>query len=215
MLTSLCADLIHAGRIDHSMLSDSQLLELLFVPENEAIFRESMIGDDETACSWPGVHCDADARIISIHWDFPTSNVAGSVNFPMLPPEITTVHFSQQQLTGFMDSSHLPRKMHFFYVRRCLFAGTVALDNLPPTLQYLYVCGNAITHIGTIRNVPETLRFIQIREASVKQELLCIEKLPPGMKKVKITSGIIRKIDLECVSDTHRVVWKSKAKEKK
>ena len=165
MLTSLCAELKYVGRIDPSVRSDSQLLELPFVPQSEIIFRMSMTGHDETACFWTGVSCDADARVIFIHWDIPTSNMAGSVNFPMLPPEIITVHFSQQQLTGVMDSSHLPRKMHFFYIRRCFFAGTEELDNFPPTLQHLYVCGNAITHIGAVRNVPETLRFIHVQES--------------------------------------------------
>ena len=54
-----------AGRMRPSMLSDQQLMELLFTPDNATEARETLEGDEDDACSWKGIMCTDDGRNVT------------------------------------------------------------------------------------------------------------------------------------------------------
>ena len=168
-----------AGRINTHMLTDQQLMELFFTPDNYEDARAILSGDENDACSWGGIECDVyDGYIKSVGWDRRNFVLHGSLNFPMFPRSMKFFDMSGQRLVGEVDLGHLPETLIFFRFHECAVTGTLDIEKLPRNLKGFFVTENAISDVVNVRNLPRNLENLTVMERRIHKELLFIDTLP-------------------------------------
>ena len=127
MLTFALADTSTMGRVDASMLTQQQMMELFFTPSDYNTAREQLRGAEDDACSWTRVNCDDGKNITWIIWLVEGIVLAGSIDFSMPPLSLESLSIYRQKLIGEIDMCALPQKMEYFGVQECGFTGTLDL----------------------------------------------------------------------------------------
>ena len=130
------------GRFDASMLTDHQMMELFFTPEdtdtlqryNALYFDFDDCGRDD-ACTWLGVTCSSKGHVVEIEWKERDVVVCGSIDFSKLPRCVKTVYLVAEALYGEVDTSVLPRSLESFKLQNCEFTGSLDMRILPPHLK--------------------------------------------------------------------------------
>ena len=177
MLFLFSADIPGIGRMHKDQLSDHQLMEMFFTPDNFAQAREALGGTEDDSCSWNHVTCES-GRVTRISWHQPNITVAGSVCTAMLPPALRSLNLYIQPLHGEIDTSDLPRTLEIFCVQSCAFTGTVHLLNLPPKISQFFVISNQISGMTNVENIPGTLRAVRVQEQAVVMKRIRIGRIP-------------------------------------
>ena len=179
--SAFCAE---AGRVDRSMLTDHQLMQIFFTPDDFEEARRELGGDEDNACLWAGVTCIPAHRIDTIEWDRnfdfgrPSLGLSGSIDFSCLPPLLMSLRLSRQKFKGELDTSALPKNLKQFSVRECGLDGAVDLGNLPRAMEYFDVRWNNVSGIVNVHSIPPSIKILAIEEAHVKICALHIGKLP-------------------------------------
>ena len=205
MLSLIAADLEATGRFDPSMLTELQRLEMFFTPVEGTHAWEALGGDADDPCTWVGLQCNKSNVVVQIRWVSSFFSISGSVDFSMLPSELTHIVIDGfPAITGEVNTKDLPLTLSDLYLHGCSFTGTLDMGNLPPKLENFTVRENKITAIRNFRNIPPSLRSIKIQEPNVTDERLVIGTLPPGRVKyrwVVLDGTPIRELILDNPSD--------------
>ena len=204
MIFLLTADSDALGRFNPSMLSNEQVMELLFVPSDFAKARAQLGGDEDDACTWKGVTCTADT-ITNITFGSHNFCLCGEVNFQMLPPKLESLVVFNQSLVGEIDTTQLPIGMGKFRVQFCKFTGTIDLGHLPRSLKVLYITYNRITAVAHFGNLPTGMEKLHISELNIAHKALHIGRLPAGLPIVELTGCGFTGVTYEDKSDAERV----------
>ena len=183
ILLALTTGDTHAGRFDPGMLSEQDIVELLFTPNDYEAARAALSGEADDACTWNSVVCNEQREIIKIMWNSIRKGVArveGSINFAYIPPNIQRLELSnQKKLIGDVNTRSLPGSLRSFILQDCAFTGVLDLGNLPRGIIELDVQRNKITGIVHIENLPENMKWLYIIEKNVEGSGIHIGKLPP------------------------------------
>ena len=205
MLTFSLADMQRIGRVDATMLSQQQMMELFFTPDDYDVARVQLKGAEDDACSWHEVQCDEAKNITKIEWLSTSIRLQGSLNFSMLPPKLKSLSMYLQDLIGEVNVCALPQKMEYFGIQACRFTGTLDLGSLPRTLHHVYIMDNKITGIVNLCNLPEGLQMFQVRDSNVEQAHLHIGALPASKLEIRLEKCKIASITYDDPSDSTRV----------
>ena len=207
MLFNLSAsDPLPAGRINPSMLTDQQLMELLYTPLDPKRSRSELGGSEDNACTWRGISC-RHARVTSIFWSGMADDLQldGVIDFAMLPPSLLTLCFSWKSLRGDIDTSALPPQLEVFQLESCAFTGTLDLGNLPRTLMVFRVTYEKVTAIVNMENLPSSLIEFVLSEQNLVSKELFVGKLPSARFAVDLTGCGALHVTLADECDRQRV----------
>ena len=178
MLTLLAIDVPGLGRADLSMLSETQVMELFFVPDDYDYAREHLEGDASDACTWTGLECNAHQQVERIDWLDYMVDIAGEINFSMFPCHLRALLLINQEIRGEVSLVALPMTIEDIQVEYCRVKGTLDLGSLPQNLKSLVFICNGLTGLVNVLNLPATLKHVQINECRVQPKSLYIGKLP-------------------------------------
>ena len=203
MLSLLTQDIAGLSRIDPSTFTDQQMMECFFTPNDFEAARASFGGDEDDACSWKCVECDDFSHIVDIDWNAMDIYVAGSINFQMIPRNLTFLTLQGQELIGEVDTTSLPVNLQFFCIQQCLFTGTLDLSRLPQGLTDFFVTENKISGLSNFYNFSYSLRTLSIEEEV--QGSVYISKLPITLFDITLHLGCSAVLAFEDESDRDRV----------
>ena len=113
-----------------------------------------------TACSWSGVKCDKDERIIKIKWF--ERRISGEARWEYLPSYLNDLDVSSNQLEGSLDLTCLPSGLDRFDVSANMLSGSVTLHALPPLLKMIDLSDNRFSSDIDLTNLPPELYFFGI-----------------------------------------------------
>ena len=150
------------GRVDKSMLSDQDLLELLFDNLTEES-KETIRKYNEqfhSVCSWDGVWCDAKRRVIKFH---PAVFFTGSMSFDYIPPNVTHFVVVSRSLSGTLDAHVLSQVLEKFNIRDNNFEGAIPLDDLPASLSFMDLSENAFEGSCDLTRLPQKMKELLLR----------------------------------------------------
>ena len=201
------SDILALGRVDPSTLSDQQLMELFFTPDDYEKSRREFGGQEDNACTWERTACDSDGRLTSICWEGADMTLKGIIEMALLPPELIFFNLINQALRGKVNTSNLPENLEFLCIENTELSGTLDMANLPRKLTEFVVVENSITAVGDIVNLPEKLKYLTIGEQNVLHERIRIGTLPSKYFKLHIADCGFEAVDLENPEDRHRVAW--------
>ena len=195
------------GRVDPSTLSDQQLMELFFTPDDYEKSRRELGGQEDNACTWERTDCNSDGRLTSISWHASLVKLKGIIAMAFLPPELKYFNLYHVALRGEVNTSALPVNLDVVCIENTELSGTLDMANLPRKLTEFVVVENRITAVGDIVNLPETLNYFTIGEQSVLHERIRIGTLPSKYFKIYIADCGFEAVDLENPEDKDRVRW--------
>ena len=205
MLTLLTADISGLSRFNRAMLSETQVMELFFVPDDYDDAREHLQGDASDACTWTGLECNTNKQVMHIDWFDYDLYLAGEINFTIFPQHLCTLVLIDQKLRGEVNLCALPTTMRCIQIESCPVTGTLDLASLPEGLQTLTFTDNRITGIRNVRNLPVTLRRLQVMESAVQPKSVHIGKLPSSEIRINLYNCGLKEITFEDVADKEQV----------
>ena len=202
----LTADSTYIGRMDVTMLSDQQMVELFFTPENYSHARALLQGDEADVCSWVGISC-TESSVSRIFWQsWGRIPLIGSIDFGMIPRHLEMLSISRQRLYGKVHTQGLPKTLEHFQLKDCNFSGTLDLGSLPRGLKVFRAMHNRISGLENIQNLPMSLTTVEISEHKVQQESIRIGEMPPNSLIIFLQGCRIREADFEDDVDWQRVI---------
>ena len=188
-ILSHCADITSLGRMNPSMLSDQQMVELLYTPDDYNHSRRQLQGDADDVCTWRGIYCTEAKEIEAIDWYIRSATLKGSIDFHMLPPLIKYLEISDQRLRGEIDARSLPDGLEYIIIVSCLFTGTLDLGGLPRAMKEAYFKNNHVTAVVNLENFPALLDTLSVQESHNTNKSIRIGKLPQGLRMLIGDSG--------------------------
>ena len=201
-LAFLCAEGCMMGRFDPSMLTDQQMLELFFIPEDENDARSELKGEADDGCTWEGVNCENEANITRIQWCSWNVTLTGSIDFRRIPRHTEFLNLYEQALTGTVDATGFPESLTVFALQECAFSGTIDLGHLPQGMQVFGVYNNRITAVQNVCNLPFSLEQLFVEEPSIESKTIHVGALPAnGLQPKFIGCGFT---DFSCERDEDR-----------
>ena len=207
-LTFLCADFSMLGRFDPSMLTEQQMLELFFTPQDENEARADLRGDADDGCTWMGITCTYEYEettkksITGIDWCPWEVHLVGSIDFRRIPPHTEFISLNEQALSGTMDATGFPESLTQICLQKCAFSGTIDLGHLPEEMQVFEVYDNCFTAVQNVCDLPYTLESLVIEEPSIESKTIHVGELPANdLQPSFIGCGFI---DFSCESDEDR-----------
>ena len=204
--TLITSDTDPIGRMDESMLTDQQRMEMLFIPRDPQHAHEQLKDDEDDACSWEGVQCNSSGTLYHISWHVDALLLRGTVRFEMFPSQLTLLEFYEQALYGEMNIENLPDPMQVFWVERCMFKGTLDFGHLPRQMEMIIITQNRITSVVNMCNLPATLQKIKVSESRNTEKSIRIAKMPNEKLIINlIDCGFTEKV-MEDSKDRCRVV---------
>ena len=206
MLTIFAADIPSLGRVDASMLTETQRMQLFFTPDNVKRVEDFLGRMDDDACNWVGVACYPDGKIEFITWVSRHFELEGELNFSMLPLHLKAMRLVHQSLRGDINTQNLPQTMEFLSINACDLTGTLDLGALPRSLVHLNFVDNKISGVTNVANLPTSLKSFHISEPNISLKSLRIGVLPPGRLELRFAGCWIDRFDLENKGDAERVL---------
>ena len=201
----LTIDATLAGRCDPSMLTQQQMVELFFTPEDPKEAREHLKGDPDDACTWEGIDCTEDGDIREILWRGWRFPLEGSIDFRMFPMAVKFVNIYEQGLRGDIDTTAFPESLEHLCLDKCFFTGTIDLGSLPPQMRTFEVFYNEITAVCNVQNIPKTVTSLRIREANIVAKTIHVGALPESDLKLSFLECGFTKVVCARESDLERV----------
>ena len=206
MLFTVSADISSLGRFDPAMLSDHNLMELFFTPENFDAAREVLGGDPDDCCTWAEVTCSPEGQITKINWcSYNVGKFAGSFDFLKFPKHMVNFNLYDEPFVGEVDFTALPETLLDVGLQRCAFSGTVDLGALPPDLRNIWIMGNQITALKNVCNLPPRLGCIIFQEENIQHESIRIGKLPQNGTVLRLQNCGFTDIQYEDPEDIESV----------
>ena len=187
MLYLICLDSNHLGRINPSMLSDQQFMELFFTSDDADQSHARFGGDIDDACTWNGVTCNDNKQITEIIFLHEYIELYGGINFKMIPPHVTDLSITNEPLYGEADVSGLPNKMETLVIEACRFTGTLDLSSLPQNLRMFSFAFNNITEVKNLCNIPQSVMHLRVSEPGIVKKSLHVGKLPANRLILRLT----------------------------
>ena len=167
------------GRIDKNMLSDQELMEIVFAEITGAEHRfKDLCGDFVDACVWRGVKCDADGNVVSFH-DI-SDALQGTFYVDCIPPKLRTFCLRGVGSPGTIDAARLPINIESFNISDNAFSGTVDFQNLPTHLVAFRVHSNSFTGSANLDDLPPKLQKLEISQNRFSGSVL-LTKLPSNL----------------------------------
>ena len=200
------ADFSPLGRFDPATLTEQEVMEIMFAPDNFDQARVQLGGGGEDRCSWLGVECNKAKNVTSIIWHGTVIALKGNFNFEMLPTHLTRLILYMQEMSGEIQTSRLPEGLDMLIVQACHFTGTVDMQSLPPKLRKLIITGNEITHISDIRGLPKRMEICKVNEMNVREAKIFVGKLPSSALEIDLRDCRIEKLIFEYERDRERVL---------
>ena len=177
-LTFLCADTSIIGKVDPSMLTDQQMLELFFTPSDEREARSELKGDADDGCTWAGVTCENEEHIKRIRWCSWEVRLVGSIDLRRVPPHTESILLYKEALSGTMDVTGLPSSLIQISLQECAFSGTLDLGHLPQGIRSFGVHANCITAVQNVCNLPLSLEHLIVEELQIEAKSIYVGALP-------------------------------------
>ena len=174
------------GRVDITMLSDQNLVELLVEGFNDEAKKryQDENGDFLEVCQWPRFRCDDDGRVIHIEsWN--EIQISGTIDLRYLPPKCEYTKFEALNLSGTLDTTLLPSCMTFFNIEQNDFHGSVDFNVLPRRMKSFDVSFNRFTGSVALDRLPDTLEYLHIFDNHFSGTL-CLTKLPQALHNLAI-----------------------------
>ena len=196
------------GRFDASMLTDHQMMELFFIPDDTD--PKEYCGSDgcdiDDSCTWRGITCSRNGSVLRIIWMAGDLKASGRIDFSIIPRKVTAITFSEQlKLSGEVKTSALPRYLKNFVLEDCRFTGSLDMCQLPPYLKSFRVVGNFITAISAICNLPDSLSEVVITESHIVDKSIRIGKIKSSID-INLSWCGFKEIIYEDPSDEYMVL---------
>ena len=191
----------HVGRFDPAMLTDHQLMELFFTPDESDPGEFHQSGDQDDVCSWKGVTCTEEKSVTKITWASYHFNMAGTLDFTKIPQKVKQINFYDLPLYGEVEICALPQSMMNVCLQDCKFSGSLDIRALPRQIESFIVKGNQITSVGDICDLPRSLRVLKIGESAVTHKNLHVAQLPSTGIRVDLSGCGFTKITFENQED--------------
>ena len=195
----------HIGRFDPAMLTDHQLMELFFTPDETDPGQYHRSGDQDDPCSWKGVLCTEEKSVLKIKWSSMALDIKGTLDFTKMPRKVIRAEFYKQRLFGEVDTSTLPYSLLTVCLMDCKFSGRLELHTLPPNIESFIVEGNCFTSVGDICDLPRSLRTLRIREASINHTNIFVGKLSKNNILVNVSGCGLTDVTYEDQEDAKYV----------
>ena len=206
MFTLLTSADTHIGRFDPAMLTDQQLMELFFTPDDRRSQNYGEFADPDDVCSWDGVTCTNDGTVQNISWSSVFCRIIGTIDFLKMPQHMIELTFFDAELSGEINTSSLPQSLFRFCVRGCNFHGSLDVSQLPRGLCSFGVSANSITAVSSIVNLPSTILEFIICEEFLDTKSIHIGKLPSPCGRIEISGCGFEKVTFEDPEDAKNVL---------
>ena len=205
MLLLRFSDISSAGRFDKELLTDQMRMELFFTPDDFGPSREVLGGDPNDACSWDFTYCSG-TSVTAIKWAWRDKQLAGSIDFTVMPQTLTKLFLGFQNLYGDINTRELPRDLQQIFIGSCLFTGTIDLGHLPDNLRLVQIRGQQFTGVENICNLPQSLEKMTICAPNIENKTIRIGSLPGNPRLVIDISGCgFTQVEYNNPSDSDKV----------
>ena len=193
------------GRINHSMLTDQQMMELFITPDDHEEHLERLGGDEYDACTWSGIECKAEKQVTTIDWHSARIKIEGLIDFQALPPHLETLNLYEQNIHGEIETTALPPEMKCLCIQRTPLKGTLDMGSLPPNISEVTVTDNKVQAVINFVNLPQALRHCSITEKFLEPKSLHIGRLPANDLKFGLRKCGFNSVTFENAEDEKRV----------
>ena len=200
----------NAARMNKSMLTDTQFMELFFVADDYENGRQELKGDADDACTWVEIRCSEDQKITHIDWHRVDLTLVGSLDMALMPPDLIGLNIYHQALRGEANTTELPQNLELLYIDHAEISGTLDLSNLPKTLVDICFCSNQITKIVNLCNLPESLKTFDIDREPLDHASLHIGKLPSNGLILNFYHCFLTEVHCENPADRARIEYQLK-----
>ena len=177
------------GRVDHSLLSDQTLMEILIDGLDDETKQEYRNDDGMylDVYTWPCITCDDNQRVIQIDMD--SSDISGSIQLCYVPPKVKILRirppWTDGKLTGSVDLGHLPDGMQHLSLESNSFTGEIDLTKLPDGMQKLSIDNNQLTGEIDLKRLPEGIQRFFLQNNQLTGEI-DLTQLPEGMSVLQL-----------------------------
>ena len=198
------------GRLDHALLSDQALMEMLIDGMHRYYIKvyQDDTGNFLDACDWCGIECEDD-RVLEISLNYYKFSKT-PFPFDFIPPLVTFFEAHASQLTGTLDASNLPQNLQHFHCSTNKLEGTLCWKDLPRGLEDIIIGENAFYGSCLLSDLPRsTIDFIA--DGNKFSGEIFLDALPPELEnlwlhKNKLSGPIrigklpasIKTLDLSC-----------------
>ena len=149
--------------------------------------RHETWNSDVSACEWKGVECDADEKVMEIHWngwelrgslklvhlpssvtyfDIENNSLSGKLDLCFFSPleKLKAFYLGINTFTGNPDLTVLPKRMTSAWMEANKLSGDLCLTQLPINMKYLDVSNNLLTGTIDLRFLPPSLCSLYLQE---------------------------------------------------
>ena len=205
-------DFLDTGRVDASMPSETQHLELFAVVAGNAHLSTLLGGEEDDACTWGGVTCDSQQSITSIvWWSFMLRQETSiSADFRALPRKLLKIELRYLNFHGTIDLRDLPLNLDELVIIQTHTTGTLNCSALPRSLERIQIEDNKVIGLIGLCNFPETLNYFCVNEKGLKGQVLHVGKLPKEVAYILLKNSSPGEITCAVPSDFDRIEYAGK-----
>ena len=155
------------GRIEHTMMNDQALLELLVAHcTGTAKFKDSS-GNYLDIAEWHGVRINSKKDVDRICWsliEVPFFGPGGSMDLGWMPATVITFVVKGNDLRGTIDTAALPRKLVSLNLSHNRFHGVFEVARLPADIKEVYILKNELSGPLNLAALPSGMGVLNVGE---------------------------------------------------
>ena len=195
--TLLTTDHESLGRVNPSMLTDQQRMELLVADIKNIRALQDAEGAFLPIHNWPGVHFEPHLEEIDFGENKYFNNLLntprfivgpeGSIDLHYIPSQVEYFTISGLHLDGTVDKSALPESLVHIELTGNNFRGPFALENLPKSMRQVYANKNFLDGSLNLPGLPDTMRELVIADNNFSGSI-DLTALPEGMEAIDLAN---------------------------
>ena len=182
------------GRLDYASLSDQALMEMLIEPLEEEEKGLLTYGRRFSTlhlidvCEWNCIECENSrvTKVLFSGFNFSKKRVP----FEFIPPLVREFNFSECQVHGTLDTSHLPRTLEGFDIYTNEMEGSLNFKGFPRKLRLIDISENYFSGICALSDLPDSLVDFIAHQNKFSGEIT-LNALPTALRWLMLSKNLL------------------------
>ena len=182
------------ARLDYASLSDQALMEMFVEPmieeENGLLTygRRFSTLNMIDVCEWNCIECE-DGRVTKVQFlGFNYSKKR--VPFEFIPPLVREFDFSESQVHGTLDTSHLPENLEEFNIYTNEMEGSLNFKEFPRMLRVIDISENCFSGSCALSDLPDTLIDLIAHQNKFSGKIM-LDALPIALRCLILSKNLL------------------------